>query len=59
MLIIIILSILIRPVYMKTNKNKFNIDYSGNTSDNKINDKITNLSNTTKKLIFEASFLYF
>lgn len=59
MLTITILSILIRLVYMKTNKNKFNIDYSGDISDNKINDRIINLSNIIKKLSFEASFLYF
>ena len=50
---------LAKPNCTKVYKNEMDTDNNNNINDNKINNKIANLLNNIKKIIFKASFLFF
>lgn len=50
-------SILAEPAYSAANENELPMDSIDSISGGKIEDKIANLSNTTKKMNFGADFL--
>lgn len=49
----------IRSGYTRNNKNELDKTDDSNISDGKIDNKIANLSKSTKKMSFEAGFLAF
>ena len=47
----------VRPVCIRANKNGFGMDDGGSVRDNKINDRMVNLSNFIKKISAKMGFL--
>ena len=52
----IVSSVLVRLVCIRTNKNEFSTDSNGSIDNGRIDDRMANLSNFTKKISFEAGF---
>lgn len=50
---------LARPSFIRTNKNPLDTNTGSDIDSGKINDKIVNLSNSTKKMSSEADFFIF